>query len=168
MLSWLKERQSMNEKAATNQRGVTLLEMAVVAAIVAILATLVSIGVAGQAGSSRAASKASDLAEVQKAVESFVGQNPAGTTTGWPVTGGTLPAAGQFKAVIWTSQFTTPEGKTIKLVPDLLLREPRHSRATKDPTTGQVTENSPDWPTNAVWRIDSTGKVEVNLTDTEY
>jgi prepilin-type N-terminal cleavage/methylation domain-containing protein len=60
------------------ERGLTLLELTVVAAILAILAALTAAGVTGTTSGSRGAAKANDVGEVQKAVEGFSGEHPNG------------------------------------------------------------------------------------------
>ena len=55
------------------QRGLSLLELTVVAAIIAILAALTAVSVTGSTTTSRSVTRASEITELQKAVERFAG-----------------------------------------------------------------------------------------------
>ncbi len=59
------------------QRGLSLLELTVVAAIVAIQAALTAVSVTGSTTTSRSVTRASEVTELQKAVERFSGVSAA-------------------------------------------------------------------------------------------
>ncbi|MSQ13789.1 MAG: prepilin-type N-terminal cleavage/methylation domain-containing protein [Dehalococcoidia bacterium] len=127
------------------QRGLTLLEMAVVGAILSILAGLTAVAVTGSATSTSGAAILADVSEVQKAVENFSGQHPSGL---YPTLNGCLP--GQVKlpngqcqhsadpgkmlpedvatwaAIVWRKPMRTCDGKLLTLRDDFLLRAPSH------------------------------------------
>ena len=127
------------------QRGLTLLEMAVVAAILSILAGLTSVAVTGSATSTTGAAILADISEVQKAVQNFSGQHPLGL---YPTLNGCLP--GQVKlpngqcqrsvdpgemlpedvdtwaAIVWRKPMRTRDGAILTLRDDFLLRAPSH------------------------------------------
>jgi prepilin-type N-terminal cleavage/methylation domain-containing protein len=56
-----------------NERGLTLLELTVVAAIISILAALTAVAVTGTTNTTRAVARTNDISEMQKAVERFNG-----------------------------------------------------------------------------------------------
>jgi prepilin-type N-terminal cleavage/methylation domain-containing protein len=73
------------------QKGLTLLELTVVAAILSLLAALTAVAVTGTVSQSRATTKTTDTAEIQKAVDNYAGQHPQGR---YPTPDGCLPGTG--------------------------------------------------------------------------
>ncbi len=69
-----------------DQRGLSLLELTVVAAIISILAGLTSIAVTGVTSSARDAGRTNDVAEMQKTVDRFEGE----TAGSYPTPTGSL------------------------------------------------------------------------------
>ena len=61
------------ESLKRDERGLSLLELIVVAAIISILAALTAVAVTGTTSTTRAVTRASDISQVQKAVERFDG-----------------------------------------------------------------------------------------------
>ena len=71
-----------------SEKGLTLLELTVVAAILAILAGLTAVAVTGSASAGKGAVLEADIAEIQKAVNRFNGEHPKGF---FPTVNGCLP-----------------------------------------------------------------------------
>lgn len=108
MGKWIKKSAEIL-RGFSSQRGTTLLELTVVGAIIASLAAMTAVGVTGQATNSRAVSKINDMSEVQKSVDSYMGEHPKGNA---PTLDGSLPSAAfnesdssTYKAIIWGKAF---------------------------------------------------------------
>jgi prepilin-type N-terminal cleavage/methylation domain-containing protein len=71
------------------QKGLTLLEMAVVGAILSILAGLTAVAVTGSSSQASQAALSSDLSEVAKAISNYSGQHPPRSQ--YPTLTGCLP-----------------------------------------------------------------------------
>lgn len=69
------------ESLKRDERGLSLLELTVVAAIISILAALTALAVTGTTKTTRAVTRASDISEVQKAVTRFDGAAATYPTT---------------------------------------------------------------------------------------
>ena len=65
----------------SDERGLSLLELTVVAAIISILAALTAVAVTGTTSTSRTVTRTSDIAEVQKAVDRFDAEAAYSPTT---------------------------------------------------------------------------------------
>lgn len=141
-------------KQLTGNRGVTLLELAVVAAIIAVLSTLAAVGVTSAVSTTRGTTKVSDASEVGKAIQNYAGQHPSAE---YPTINGCLPGqsysvstktcvAGTdpgaynieipatYMAIIWGKGYKTPEGITRTFVPGFLQSVPKHSFEHNDGT----------------------------------
>jgi prepilin-type N-terminal cleavage/methylation domain-containing protein len=169
----------------TDRRGVTLLEMAMVAAIIAILSSLAAVGVAGTAQESRGTARGSDIDTVQKGVLGYSAQQPQGK---YPTLDGCLPGqtfnpstklcdagtdpgpfnsnnSSTFKAIIWGKAFTT-DGTTKTLVPTFLAKVPKHGFEHTDGTLwDESTVTDPDGVVAAGLRAPTTGKTPVWVLD---
>ena len=167
----------LKKRKPLGERGLTLLELSVVAAILAILAALAAAGVVGQASNSRSAAKDSDSAEVQKGVDSYRSTHPSSE---FPVLGGTLSSTGNL-GIVFRSSFTDADGNAKKLVPDYLARNPKDaldcakSGAVVGSDSISSSTSDPDGDCNAavtgsepVWQLDKDGAVVVNLDDGSY
>lgn len=60
------------------EAGLTLLELTVVSAIMSLMAGLVALAVAGRTSQSRESAQTVDVAQAQKAVDAYTGENPTG------------------------------------------------------------------------------------------
>lgn len=162
------------------ERGLTLVELAVVVAVLAILVGLAAIGVTGAGTRARATTKVKDIREVQQAVNAYRGLHPQEK---WPtarkqvgqvaIETGNLPivpfAAGDpasFVAIDWSSTFTTTLDGARSLVPNFLRTSPKHGLATTMDTDG---DGAPEQPVaTPVWVLDRHGVVNVLLSDGDY
>ena len=163
-------------KFLRNKKGVTLLELSVVAAIITILSTLAAIGVTGTTQQARSSALSGDKDQVQKAVYSYIAEQSDGK---YPTIDGCLPGQSfssstkrcstgtdpgafnladsrTFKAIIWGKAFTATNssgGTTTKaFVPNFLQQTPRHAYEHADGTA---------WPTDTT--IDPDGVVSGGL-----
>lgn len=191
----LKRRGRIVKSLFRNSKGFTLIELMVVITIMSILAGIVVPQLTGTTTVGKGAAKSADLKSVDEAVQRFVSDEPAGK---YPVDAGTLPTTGtkpldwnaSFTSAGTTKYFSMGTGTT-KTKGDYLKGNLKHATTTRDGdnTTGTVkgtgdlvntntTSATTKWlktdDTTAgagiypVWRIDSTGKVYVNMTDGEY
>lgn len=150
------------QRLTRGNRGLTLLEMAVVGAILSILAGLTSVAVTGSSTAASGAALQSDLTEVQKAVSSFSGQNPRseyptlngclpgqvkiagacsaqGTPAAWPTSAAQsdintwLQSSANWVALLWDKGYTR-QGETRFFAKDFLGKLPRHAKEHADST----------------------------------
>ena len=157
-------------------RGLTLLEMAVVAAILSILAGLTSVAVTGSSTAASGAALEADTGEVGKAVSSYSGQHPRseyptrdgclpgqmrfaagcgafGTAANWPTTGAQsdidswLQTSANWAAIVWDKSYTT-QGETRYFGIDFLGKLPAHAKEHANATLSPWTRTAVD-PDNA-------------------
>jgi len=161
-----------------DEKGLTLLELVVVAAILAILAALAAAGVTGTATESRGTSKTNDINEVQKSVFNYIGQHPRsfaptndgclpGQTTLGSGIDRTCPAgadpgaidednAATFRAIIWDKAFATNDSPPVtkSFVPNFVQRAPKHAYEHDDGTPWPtVLATDPDGYVTAGYRV---------------
>ncbi|MBI2862955.1 MAG: beta-propeller fold lactonase family protein [Chloroflexi bacterium] len=132
------------------EAGLTAIELAVVMAVLAILAGIVAGSVTGMNQAARGAAQVTDKAEVQKAIDRWVGEQPASRyPVGTPVivdannvpagsaspASNGLPASGSglYARILFGDGFTNPEGATKRFIPDHLQRLPKHGGDTPNP-----------------------------------
>lgn len=158
------------------QRGLTLLEVAVVGAILSILAGLTSVAVSGSSKSASGAAILADVAEVQKAVANFSGQHPSGL---YPTLNGCLP--GQVKlpdgrcrqganpgemlpedvatwaAIVWRKPMRTRDGEVLTLRDNFLVSAPKHGLEHTDGSGWTRSAPDPDGVVPSLLIPDHTG-----------
>lgn len=170
------------------QEGLSLLELTVVAAIISILAALTAVAVTGVSTSTRGTVRDSDMTEVSKAVEAFVGAQAASQ---YPTTSsckaGQIPnsvtsvcATGGVEDTDWDTISEVTYGVDINLdgdATDTTLKVVAISW-TKDVGDGRTF--SPDFATKpkhadetvagtiAAWVANENGKAVVLIPDGEY
>ncbi len=146
-------------KQLLNNRGVTLLELSVVAAIIAVLSTLAAVGVTSAVSTTRGTTKVSDASEVGKALQNYAGQHPAAE---YPTYNGCLPGqtynvttkscvvgtdpgvydpevSTTYTAIIWGKGYKTPENVTKTFIPGFLQSVPKHAFEHNDGTPWATT-----------------------------
>lgn len=155
-----KRKMAVSERLREGQRGLTLLEMAVVGAILSILAGLTAVAVTGSSTAASESALTSDLSEVDKAVSSYSGQHPrseyptlngclpgqtkisglCATTSSpapWPTTENPttvltwLQSNANWAAIVWNKSYSQA-GVTREFGTDFLGRLPRHAKEHAD------------------------------------
>lgn len=173
-------------KQLLNNRGVTLLELSVVAAIIAVLSTLAAVGVTNAVSTTRSTTKISDASEVGKALQNYAGQHPAAE---YPTLNGCLPgqtynvslkscaigsdpgaydieAPNTYTAIIWGKGYKTPEGVTKTFIPGFLQSVPKHAFEHSDGTAWSTTLASDlEGVVTEGFRVPDTAKTPVWVID---
>lgn len=172
-----------------SKKGVTLLELSVVAAIITILSAMAAIGVTGTTQQARSSALAGDKDQVQKAVYSYIAEQSDGK---YPTIDGCLPGQSfsstkrcstgtdpgafnladslTFKAIIWSKAFTATNssgGTTTKaFVTNFLQQTPRHAYEHADGTAWPTaTTIDPDGVVSGGLRAPSSGSAAVWALD---
>jgi len=123
--------------------GFSLLEVSIAMLIIAILVAVVILMVTGFFGEARKAGLDADLDAVKKAVDRYKIDSFS-----WPTANGQLPAQGEYALIDFDASFTQ-DGVTQSFYPDFITNLPKHHD-------------------EEVWRIDSAGRVSVDMEPEEY
>ncbi len=140
---------ALRSEVVKSERGVTFSELAAAIAILAIVIIAVVFVLHRVPSGVKSQTMEADIASVREAVGNFYIESGLQGRPVWPTADGKLPPEGEYALINWGASFTTSEGKVVKFYPDFLSRRPRH------------------WE-EGVWRIDSSGRVSVNLSREEY
>ena len=147
-----------------DQRGLTLLELTVVAAILSVLAGLTAAAVTGSTSQSKAVLLGANLAEIQKATDRFNGEHPFSL---YPTVNGCLPGEQKnlvthrcdpdstaptfnetnrlsWEAVIWEKAFQGSDGILLVFVDDFISSVPGKGEVHTDGTPWIRTLSDPD------------------------
>ena len=127
-----------------NQGGFTIVESIAIIVIAAALVFAIyhfGWGVRGPAGET---ALETHLDLVQKAVDLYMFDSNGL----YPTDDGKLPGEGQYKLIVWNAAFTYG-GKQLVFYPDYTKRKPKYAN-------------------EAVWRIDSVGKISVTINPESY
>ncbi|MBI2165522.1 MAG: prepilin-type N-terminal cleavage/methylation domain-containing protein [Chloroflexi bacterium] len=155
------------------QRGLSLLELTVVAAILAVLAALTAVAVTGTTSTTKGVAKTTDQSEATKAAGNFAGTHPkgflpvtldsAGVQKEFTLKGtvATTYGLGSSDITVYEVKFSTDDGSGKLFVPGYI-GSLKHASDTIDYTTGGS-------GSNGVWiAIKSTGDVKVLVADSDY
>ena len=160
-----------------SQKGLTLLELTVVAAILSVLAGITAAAVTGSTGHSKEILLQVNVSEIQKASDRFNGEHPFSL---YPTVNGCLPGetkdsathrcdAGAtvpadftatdrttWEAIIWEKAFATQSGTTV-FVDDLLANVPARGDEHGDGTAWSRLVNDPDGIVTSILAPDNHG-----------
>lgn len=129
--------------------GFSLLELSIAMLIIAILVAVVILMVTGFFSKARGTGLETDLHVVKNAVSDYVLAAQNGQGQRWPTPDGERPPDGESALIDFDARFSTRGGETLIFYPDFLGKLPKHHD-------------------EEVWRIDSAGRVSVDMDPEEY
>jgi prepilin-type N-terminal cleavage/methylation domain-containing protein len=169
-----------------DQRGLSLLELTVVAAILSILAALTAVAVSGTTSTTREVARANDIAEMQKAVDRFANEGTAGeqptTTSALPDTGGTqgvdyyiveesvlavdVNVDGDTSDTlnVLPISWTATDDDSDQFHPAYISKRPKHNGV----AVNNINDNGVAENISEAWVIDTAGAVYVLVADSAY
>jgi len=141
---------SIINKKRRRQGGFSFAELMIALIIFIILVAIVILATRGFFTKAKASALDVDLHNVQTYVGSYASASSIATGKAmWPTSDGQLPLEGQYALIDFYAGFVNEGGKVMSFYPDFISSLPRH------------------WD-QGVWRIDSAGKVSVNMNPSDY